>query len=87
MERDRDNEIQVVICRNSAYSFQSKQCKWIAQVGVPIVFEGVDQLANRPFIEELGAGGIKMRGLSTAGTAAVIAAASGKRNAAERAEW
>ena len=83
MERDRDNEVWIVICRGSPYSFKGKKRKWIAQVDVPVIFESVDQLAQGAFIEKVCPGGVKMWRMESACTAAVVAAGSGKRNAAE----
>jgi hypothetical protein len=55
-------------------------------VYVSIVFEGVDQIANRAFVEKVRPRGIKIRWLENAGTTAVVTAGSGKRDAAEGAE-
>lgn len=75
-----------MICRDSAYSFKGKKRKREAQVCVPIVFKGVDQISNGAFIEKVCSGGIKMRWLNTACTAAVVVAGSDERNAAAGAE-
>jgi hypothetical protein len=86
MQRNRNNEVQIVVCRDFAYSFKGKKRKREAQVCVPIIFKGVDQISNGAIIEKVCSGGIKMRRLDSARTAAVVVAGSDERNAAAGAE-
>ena len=70
-------------CRDSAYSFQGKKRKRVTQMGLPVIFEGVDQIAYGTFIEKVRPCSIKMRWLDTALTAVVVVAGTGKRDSAE----
>lgn len=57
------------------------------QMGEPVVFERVNQLAQRPFIEEVSPGDVKVGRPGQTGAAAVIISCSGVGDSAERAEW
>ena len=83
MQRDRNNEVRMGICRETVYPFQGKERKRVTQVGVPVIFEGVDQIAYGTIIEKVRPCSIKMRWLDTALTAVVVVAGSGKRDSAE----
>ncbi len=83
MQRHRYNEMRVVIRGDPAESFQSQKCQWITQVGALIIFEGMDQLANRAFIEKMCPGGVISGRVDNTGSAAVIASRTDKRNSAE----
>ncbi len=86
MQRNRNDEVRGLVIHQTAHSFQSQERERIPQVCELIVLEGMDQVAYRPFIEEVRPGRVKMGRMCQARAAAVIAACPGKRYSAEGAE-
>ena len=83
MERYRNNQVRIAAI---VYSFQSEERQRKAQVGEPIVFERVNQVANRPFVEKGRPCSVEVRRVGQTRAAAVIVTHTDKGYSADGAE-
>lgn len=86
MQRNRNDEVRVVISHESAHPFNGQERQRITQLRVLMVFEGMDQIAYRPFIEKVCPGSVKMGRMGQARAAVVVTASPCKGDSAEGTE-
>ena len=86
MQGNRNYYVWILVRQKNAHSFQSQERQRISQMCLPIIFEGVDQVADGTFIEEVRSGSIKMWWTAQARAAVVIAPRPDKGDSADRAE-
>lgn len=86
MQGNRNYEVEILVRQKKVHSFQSQERQRISQMCLPVIFEGMDQVAYGTFIEEVRSGGIKMWWISQARAAAVIAPCPDKGDSTDRAE-